>query len=124
MKKQQGMSFWLILLLVAFGIGSALLFMKLFPAYMDNLKIKEGLETLADDPETARMTKGQLISRLDNILYIDFAHEIVDLKKAFKTKKTQSTMTMSVDYERVVPLVYNVSALLDFENEVDVSLRQ
>lgn len=124
MKKQQGMSFWLILFLVAFGIASALLFMKLFPAYMDNLKIREGMQVLAKDPEVTRLTKGQMVSRLDNILYIDFAHEIVDLKKTFKTKKSQSSMTMSVNYERVVPLIFNISALLDFENEFDISLRQ
>ncbi|MDH3693702.1 MAG: DUF4845 domain-containing protein [Gammaproteobacteria bacterium] len=123
MKKQQGMSFWVILVLLVFGIGSILLGMKLFPAYMDNLKLKEGLQTLADDPENSRLTKGQLIKRLDNILYIDFAHEIVDLKKAFKTRKTQTSTIMTINYERVIHLAFNISALLDFENEVEMKTR-
>ncbi len=123
MKNQQGMSFWIILVLLVFGIGSILLGMKLFPAYMDNLKLREGMQTLADDPENARLTKGQLIQRLDNILYIDFAHEIVDLKKAFKTRKTQTSTIMTINYERVIHLAFNISALLDFENEVEMKNR-
>jgi len=123
MKKQQGMSIWVILVLLIFSIGSLLLGMKLFPAYMDNLKLKEGMQTLADDPENWKLTKGQLINRLDNILYIDFAHDIVDLKKAFKTKKTQTHTVMSINYEKVIHLAFNISALLDFENEVEMKLR-
>ena len=41
------------------------------------------------------------------------------LEKAKKDKVT----TIAINYEVVVPLVYNVSALLDFKNRVDIAPR-
>ena len=100
----------------------ALLFMKLFPPYFDNVKIQEGLKKLALNPDTPRMTRMQIARRLDNILYIDFAHEVVDLGKALRVTKSKANMNITVDYEVVVPLVYNLSALIEFENDVEIPL--
>jgi flagellar biogenesis protein FliO len=123
MKKQHGWTLWGLLGAIVLITFFALLFMKLFPAYFDNMKIREGLQTLAKDPRLPDMTRTQIVRELDNILYIDFAHEIVDLREALAVSKTRDQMTMRVDYEVVIPMVYNISALLEFNNEVQVSLR-
>lgn len=123
MRQQAGWTIWTALS-VAFLIAVfALLFMRLFPPYMDNLKIQEALEKVADDPRVGAMNRRAIINELDNILYIDFAHEVVDLKEALIVEKKKQNMTISVDYEVVVPLIYNISALLDFQNQVDVPIR-
>lgn len=122
-KKQTGWTFWSALIVIILLATLALLFMRLFPPYMDNLKIQEALETLVDDARVASMTRTEIINELDNILYIDFAHEVVDLKESLTIEKTKNDMIISIDYEVVVPLVYNISALLDFENRVDVPIQ-
>ncbi|MDH3688290.1 MAG: DUF4845 domain-containing protein [Gammaproteobacteria bacterium] len=124
MRSQSGLSLWGLLAVGILMTLGALLTMKIAPPYFDNLKLKEGLETLAEEPEFPTWNRTTIIRKLDNMLYIDFAHDIVDLKQALKVQKTKAHMQVSLDYERVVPLVYNVSALLDFNNQVEVPLRQ
>ena len=122
MKPQKGISMWGLLFSILGIVILALLFMKLFPPYFDNVKIQEGLKKLSLNPDTPRMTRMQVVRRLDNILYIDFAHEIVDLAKAVRVTKSKTSMNISIDYEVVVPLVYNLSALIEFDNEIDIPL--
>ena len=57
------------------------------------------------------------------VLYIDYAHEVVDLKQSLVVEKNKTSMIMSVDYEVIVPLAYNISALLTFKNRVETPLR-
>ena len=122
-KKQSGWTFWSALGILIVLATLALLFMRLFPPYMDNLKIQEALDTLVDDARVTSMTRGDIIRELDNILYIDYAHEVVDLKESLTIEKTKQDMIISIDYEVVVPLVYNISALLNFQNQADVPMQ-
>lgn len=124
MRSQSGLTLWSLLAVAILVTVAALLVMKLFPPYFDNLKLKEGLETIADEPRITSMNRTNIIRELDNLLYIDYAHDIVDLKEALKVRKSKTHMTLELDYEVVIPLVYNISALLDFNNQVEVPLRQ
>jgi hypothetical protein len=119
--RQRGVSLWLLLWTLLTLAVVILLFMKLFPPYYDNLRVKEGLEVLAQEETLRSMTRDTMIRRLDSILYLDYAHEVVDLKRAFRISKADQSITMSVNYEVVVPLVYNLNALIQFENVVVAS---
>ncbi len=121
--KQSGWTFWSLSAVVVLLVLLALLFMRLFPPYFDNLKLQEAMEKIVEDPRITNMTRRQVIQELDNILYIDYAHEIVDLKESLTIDKKDKIMTIAIDYEVVVPLVYNISALLDFKNRADIALR-
>jgi hypothetical protein len=81
------------------------------------------MDKIIEDPRITDMTRRQVIRELDNILYIDYAHEVVDLKESLTIEKKDKIMTIAIDYEVVVPLVYNVSALLDFKNRAEIALR-
>ena len=109
---------WSILIVGALVVFFSLLFMKLIPPYFDNLKIRDGLDSLKDNPTLHSMTRKQIITKLRERLYVDNAHKIVDLNKALFVEKTKKDMIINVDYELVVPLAFNISALLDFENSV------
>lgn len=119
-KKQRGWTFWSLLGVGALIVAGALLFMKLMPVYLDNYKIKEAMSSVAEDPRAVDWSKRQLVRELTNILYIDYGHDIVDLNNALKVEKTDTGKMMQVEYKVVVPLVYNVSALVEFDNRVDL----
>ena len=121
--KQSGWTFWSLSAIVVLLVLLALLFMRLFPPYFDNLKLQEAMDKIVEDPRITNMTRRQVIRELDNILYIDYAHEVVDLKESLTIEKKEKIMTITVDYEVVVHLVYNVSALLDFKNRAEIALR-
>ncbi len=121
--KQSGWTFWSLSAIVVLLVLLVLLFMRLFPPYFDNLKLQEAMDKIVENPRVANMTRRQVIQELDNILYIDYAHEVVDLKESLTMEKKDKIMTIAVDYEVVVPLVYNISALLDFKNRAEIALR-
>jgi len=121
--KQTGASMWGLLGGSALLVLFALITMKLVPAYIDNNKVASALASLAETPGANTMTRRQVIAKIDNTLYIDMASDLLDLKEALVITKTKNTKVFSINYERVIPMAYNISALLDFENSVEVSLR-
>ena len=121
--RQSGWTIWSLAAISILLVLAILLFMRLFPPYFDNLKLQEALETVAEDSRVINMTRRQVIIELDKILYIDYAHEVVDLKESLTIEKREKNVVIKIDYEVVVPLVYNVSALLDFSNQVDIARR-
>ena len=121
--KQTGASMWGLIGGSALAILFALIAMKLIPAYLDNNKVASALDSLAETPGAANMSRRQVIEKIDNTLYIDMAHDLLDLKEALVITKTKNTKVFSLNYERVIPMAYNISALLDFENSVEVSLK-
>lgn len=121
--KQSGASMWGLIGGSALVILFALITMKLVPAYLDNNKVASALDSLAETPGAAQMSRRQVLDKIDNTLYIDMASDLLDLNEALTITKTKNTKVFSIDYERVIPMAYNISALLDFENSVEVSLK-
>ncbi len=120
---QQGASMWMLLFSSALIVLFALVTMKLVPAYLDNNKIINALNSFAETPGAANMSRTQVINKIDNTLYIDMASDLLNLNDALAITKTKNTKVYTISYERVIPMAYNISALLDFENSVEVSLK-
>lgn len=123
MKRQSGWTLWTLLGMATLIISLALLFMALFPHYFDNMKLQQALETLSEDPQVTKMDRIRIINELDKILYIDYGHQIVNLRDSVSISKNKTDMIIEIRYEVVEPLVLNVSALLDFENRIEIPLR-
>ncbi len=120
MNKQSGMSFFGVVALVAGIAFVGLLALKLTPPYLANMKIQSALEATATEAETTKMSPHQFISSLNSRLYIDGAHEEIDYAQDMIFEKHDRGVSVVVNYERVVPIMYNVSALLEFDNAVDI----
>ena len=121
--KQKGASMWMLIFGSALFVLFALVTMKLVPAYLDNNKVVNALESLKDQQGVARWTRRQILEKVDNTLYVDLASDLLNLNEALVITKSKSMRVISIDYERVIPMAYNISALLDFENSVEVSLQ-
>ena len=121
--KQKGSSMWGLLGGAGLFVLFAMVTMKLVPVYLDNNKIASALESLAEQPGVGSWNRRQIQDRIDNTLYIDMAADLLDLNKALKITKVKNVKVVSVDYERVIHMAYNISALLYFENSVEIPLR-
>ena len=120
--KQNGASMWALIGISSLIVLFALITMKMVPAYIDNAKVMSALETLAETPGAGQMSRRQMIDKLAAKLYIDMADDLLDLNTALEITKLKNTKQLSLNYERVIPMAYNISVLLDFENSVEVSL--
>ena len=120
---QKGGSMWGLLLGAGLVILFSLVTMKLIPAYLDNNKVAHALESLAEQPGVGSWKRRQILDKIDNTLYVDMAADLLDLNQALKITKVKNVKVVSIDYERIIPMALNISALLDFENSVEIPLR-
>lgn len=122
-RHQNGATLWAMITVIALVVFFALLVIKIVPSYIENQKFEKALQGLAEDPRAPRMNRPQIIRSLTDRLYIDMADELIDLSDALTITKTRNARVITISYEKVIPLVYNISALLEFENSVEIPLK-
>ena len=117
-RNQDGLSIWAFLFTAAVIGFFAFLFMKIFPSYYDNLRINRAMEVMVKEDNIGKLNKRAVISKLNRRLLIDYVHEVVDMKQAMTLERQDNGLQVIVSYEVVIPLVSNLSALIEFENIV------
>lgn len=109
MKKQQGVSFFGFVIIAVFVAVMLVIFAKVVPTYVEYLNISKAITTISkaggspQDIKTA-FDKNSVISSIESVTSND-------LKIVPMGGKTR----VSVTYEKVVPLVGNVSLLFNFD---------
>ena len=120
--KQNGMTFWGLLMVAAVFIFFVILFFKLLPPYLEHARVKTALENISRQPGTNDMEKAQIKAAFDRRFSIEDVNDI-DLNKALIVEKKPGSMTIRITYERRVPLAYNVTALIEFDDSAQVNVR-
>lgn len=110
--KQSGLSISVFLLwCVIFAFG-ALLGFKLGPAYLEDMTIQKHFRTIAKDPTYAAGNRREIEAAFSNRAQIDRIEVISP--KDIQIAKEGGGVHLSASYTTRIPLVYNVSACLDF----------
>ena len=122
-KRQAGMTIWGMLFILGTLAFSLFLFFKLLPPYMDDLKIKSALESLSRQPDVGSMTISQVKEAIRKRLEIDSADNF-DLEKTLTVEPRGKMKRIRISYESVVPMVYNISALLSFDHVIEVRVSE
>lgn len=119
---QRGMTMWGAAFVAFVGAFFLFLLFKLFPVYMEDFKIRNALEGLAREPEAALMSRPELVERLGRRFVID---RVTAVRPNQLRVRVQGRATkIGLHYEVVVPLAYNVSALLEFDHEREIRAAQ
>ena len=121
-RRQEGWTIWGLIVVVMLIAFFALLFLKLFPPYMDNFKLQKAMQEVLQDPGIENASREAIVDKLDRILYVDYANHVVNLEKTVRVQKINGVMTLGLKYEVVVPLVYNLSALIQFDDKAEKKL--
>ncbi|HEU4707753.1 MAG TPA: DUF4845 domain-containing protein [Methylophilaceae bacterium] len=118
MRKQQGMTFIGLVFTIAAIVFVAVIGMKLTPAYLEFLSVKKAIAKIANDPTFPNMSKKDIVDQFDRSATIDDIKVIKgsDLEIA---KEEGGKPVVTAEYETVVPLIANVSALLNFKTSTD-----
>lgn len=112
MHKQKGFTFWGLVFTVGPIIVVALLVMLLFPAYTEYFTIKKAINRIGNEPSLSSMTDGDIRAMMEKTMEID---QIQSIKPSdLVIQRSDSGTTVSVEYEVAVPLVANISALMNF----------
>lgn len=120
-KNQRGMTMWGMAMVIALIVFFTLLGLKLFPPYMDNFKINTALQNVGKQASGSTLSQEEVVEGLRKRLEIENVDTVLDLRKALKIEAAgRGTKVIRVTYEVRVPLAYNITALLDFNNSVEV----
>ena len=119
--QQRGISGTALIISIAVLIVVLMVFFKLFPLYMDNMKIGNILPELVEDPNTGQ--------KMDNQIQIKLLQELSDkgiddlfnqdtLKEHLLIERDGAQVTLTLDYQRITKFMGNVSFLVEFKNYV------
>ncbi len=122
-KRQAGMTMWSMLFILGTLAFFLFLFFKLLPPYMDDFKVKSALDSLGRQPDAGTMTLPQVKEAIRKRLEIDSADNF-DLDKTLTVDARGKMKSIRISYESVVPMVYNISALLSFDHAIEVRVTE
>ena len=116
-KTQMGMSTfgWLAVLV---GGGFVLLCVfRMVPAYLDDRYIQEALSSLGDEAQLEDMSNSDIRKKLSNFFMVNNIRS--QSVKSVEIERKRDYIQVSMNYEVRVPIVYNVSAVMSFNNVWD-----
>jgi len=120
MRKQKGFTFWSLTFTVGIIAIVALLTMKLFPAYAEFFAVKKAINRMANEGSLSSMEKHEIQRAFDRSQGIDDIRS-VQPKDLQITRNNSGETVVTADYEVVIPLVANISALLKFHASTEDS---
>ncbi len=89
---------------------------RLVPVYLDHMTIRQVVKNTAEDPESGKMTASEIRKSMQGAF---LTNRIDTIKlKDIKFTADRSMIIMDASYEVRVPLVYNIDAVVKFENLV------
>jgi hypothetical protein len=120
MHKQRGITFIGLVLMIAAGLFILVIAMKLAPAYIEFFNVKNAITKIGNDAGFADMSKKEIVDSFDKSASIDDIQAVQghDLEVI---KDDSGKQVVSIDYQKVVPIFGNVSALIDFSASTDKS---
>ena len=118
MREQKGFTFWTLSLTIFSIVFVAIIGMKLVPAYIEYFTIKKVMAKIKNEIAQKPMSVTEIKTSFDRSSAID-DFKSVQSRDLDITRDAAGATTVSVEYQVVVPLVGNVSALLDFSVSTD-----
>jgi hypothetical protein len=119
-KSQQGMTAIAMMMLLGLIGFNAVVFIKLFPTYMDSFKVATAVKGIETDDRAEGATDKEIKALITKRLGIDDVDHITN--DNIIIEKSGPKRTLHVEYEARVPMFGNIDALFSFKSD-EVELR-
>ena len=114
MKKQQGMTFLGFVIVAVIAISIILAGVKIVPDYIEYSGVKKIINNIGSAPNFDSMTKKEIMVSFDKNASTGYV-TVVNSKDLIFSKDASGRNVVSIEYEVVKPLAFNLSALMDFK---------
>lgn len=121
-KKQGGWTFWSLLFTLGVILFFAYIGMQLVPVYTTNSSVTNAMKQTVDELDLYKATRRGIISKMNNQLYLDGNDEVLNYKTDLKVKRSKTNFVLSTTYDREIPLFFNISMLVKFDNVIERDL--
>jgi hypothetical protein len=119
MKKQAGLTM-ISLFFVLAGIGFVvMLLLKIVPVYMSHSKVTHVLEALKNSTDIQTQSKSEITMSLSKRFSVESITH-VDTDKDVIITKNGDYLKVEIKYQVEAPLMGNLSALMKFDDEIEV----
>jgi len=114
------MTMWGMLFVLGTLAFALFIVFKLLPPYLTDLKVKGALDSLSQQADAGNMSVPDIREAIRKRLEIDSADNLFDLSKVLTIEPRGKVKVIRISYETVVPMAFNVSALLNFDHSIEV----
>jgi hypothetical protein len=119
-KHQTGLTFISWLIILAIGGFFVLLTLKLVPIYLENQSVKSVVKSLNNDPLVRNADVHGVRKLITKRLKINSVYDFP--KEWIKIKKSKNRLVVDITYDRIEPIVANVSVLVSFSEKLTVDI--
>lgn len=116
-KRQQGLTLMSILFILGLIGFFVLLTLKIVPIYLDHGKVKSALEALKATPGLESKGEFEIRDSLTKRFSINYVYDVK--QDNITVVKHGNYVKVDIEYETVVPLVGNLSALAEFHDTIE-----
>ena len=120
--RQEGWTMWSLMFVSGVIIFFTYIGFQLVPLYSTNSNIKNAMQLALNDVTPSQVSRSGIVKKMQNQLYLDGSHKLLNYKKDLNIKRSQRELIVKVNYERRVPLFFNLSIVASFENEAKRNL--
>jgi len=120
MNKQSGLTLITIILIMAVFGFFVLLALKITPIYIENNSVKTVLHKLENDASVKRKTVAGIRKMIAHGFRINSIYDFP--KENIKIKKTKNRLIIDLTYDKVEPIVANVSVMVSFSDKIDMEI--
>jgi len=113
-KKQKGITLVGFIFVAVIAMGLLLVGMKIVPEYLEFSSVKKTIKAIGNDSNFNSMTKQEIRTSFDKRASINYI-DVVNGKDLLITNGASGQKVVSVEYEVIKPLAFNLSALMDFK---------
>lgn len=111
-KRQQGMTFLGLVIVVAAIVFLAMVGMKMVPAYIEFMGVKKAITRIASEPNFNDMGKKEIMQAFDKAASATYVEVVKGSDLVIESGDAGKVIT--VDYQVVKPIAANVSVQMDF----------
>lgn len=115
--RQEGMTMWSMVSLALIGIFFLLLSFKLIPPYVNDFKIGSAIERVAIKAGAGSKSAAELLASLEKMFDVNYISNINPRQDIEIQPLGENAKLIKLEYEVVIPLSGNLSALIYFEHE-------
>lgn len=119
-KRQRGISFLGLVVLVGILGFASVIGLKLIPIYMDSWKIDKVMQAVIEDPEVNSHTRNEVVQSMLKRLDIDAVDAVnyTNYKESMTVTKKKNSTTIDIFYRVETPLIGNLSLVAEFDKSV------
>ncbi len=117
--QQTGATLWSMISISVLVIFFALLLIQLIPPYLADMKVRAALDSIERQAKGSSMSNAQIMISLEKRFDIDSITH-VNLREDVVIEREGRMKIVRIAYEAQIPLVFNISALLEFDHSAEV----